>query len=179
MARTTPIGLSTAKLCVFIRVSSFGILSLRLTASIQGNADDSDDEEEEKDHLHVVEARLLEHDPLFTVDHTAERQALRKHQLLNAYVRGLAPDDPLDTYDPESLEHNSQIHLNVERIKAPEVLWQPQMGGADQAGLAEIIEHVLKGFGNAERDRLTKVRALRTRLESGLQPLISASPHRP
>lgn len=132
---------------------------LRLDSLSQGNADDSDDEEEEKDHLKAVEARLLEHDPLFTVDHTAERQTLRKHQLLNAFVRGLAPDDSLDTYDPESLEHNSQIHLNVERIRAPEVLWQPQMGGADQAGLGEIIEHVLKGFSCAQRDRLTNVKS--------------------
>ncbi|ORY89031.1 hypothetical protein BCR35DRAFT_262595 [Leucosporidium creatinivorum] len=132
------------------------IASSRPFTDAYGNADDSDDEEEEKENLKSVEARLLEHDPLFTVDHTAERQALRKHQLLNAFVRGLAPDDPLDTYDPESLEHNSQIHLNVERIRAPEVLWQPQMGGADQAGLGEIIEHVLKGFSSAERHRLTK-----------------------
>lgn len=133
------------------------VLCSHLGSLSQGNADDSDDEEDEKDHLKAVEARLLEHDPLFTIDHTAERQALRKHQLLNAFVRGLAPDDPLDTYDPESLEHNSQIHLNVERIRAPEVLWQPQMGGADQAGLGEIIEHVLRGFSSAERDRLTNV----------------------
>ena len=103
-----------------------------------------------------MESRLLEHDPNFTIDHTAERLALRKHQLLNAFVRGLSPDDPLNTYDPESLEHNSQLHLNVERIRVPEVLWQPHMGGADQAGLGEIVEHVLKQFSPSEKDRLTQ-----------------------
>ncbi|GJN92559.1 hypothetical protein Rhopal_005589-T1 [Rhodotorula paludigena] len=121
-----------------------------------GTGDDSEDEEDEQEALNSVEARLLEHDPSFTLDDTASRLAMRKHQLLNAFVRGLAPDDPLDTYDPESVEHNSQLHVNVERARVPEVLWQPHMGGLDQAGLGEVVEHVLKGFSPDERMRLTK-----------------------
>ncbi|KAI5479257.1 actin-related protein 5 [Pseudohyphozyma bogoriensis] len=120
-----------------------------------GNADDSEDEEEEVTVLKKVEDQLLEYDPTFTIDHTAERRELRRHQLLNAFVRGLSPDDPLDAYDPQSQEHNSQLHLNVERIRVPEVLWQPHMAGTDQAGLGEIIEHVLRQFSQAYRDRLT------------------------
>jgi actin-related protein 5 len=125
----------------------------------QGTGDDSEDEEDEQEALRTVESRLLEHDPKFTLDDTAERQAMRKHQLLNAFIRGLAPDDPLDTYDPESAEHNSQLHMNVERARVPEVIWQPHMAGLDQAGLAEIVEHVLRGFGEPERQRLTQVRS--------------------
>ena len=125
----------------------------------QGTGDDSEDEEDEQEALRSVESRLLEHDPKFTLDDTAERQAMRKHQLLNAFIRGLAPDDPLDTYDPESAEHNSQLHMNVERARVPEVIWQPHMAGLDQAGLAEIVEHVLRGFGEPERQRLTQVRS--------------------
>lgn len=107
--------------------------------------------------MQEIESRLLAYDPTFTIDHTAERLALRKHQVLNAFVRGLAPDDPIDTYDPNSLEHNSQLHINVERIRVPEVVFQPHIAGVDQAGLGEIIEHVLRGFTSEERDRLTKV----------------------
>ncbi|GAA5878506.1 hypothetical protein JCM8547_008434 [Rhodosporidiobolus lusitaniae] len=122
-----------------------------------GTADDSEDEEEELDSLKRIEKRLLEHDPKFTEDDTAERQAMRKHQLLNAFVHGMAPDDPLDTYDPENEPaHSSQLHVNIERIRVPEVLWQPQMGGLDQAGLGEIVEGVLKRFGEDERRRLTQ-----------------------
>lgn len=128
------------------------------TLRAQGTGDDSEDEEDEQDALNSVEARLLQHDPHFTENDTASRQALRKHQLLNAFIRGLAPDDPLDTYDPESVEHNSQLHVNLERVRVPEVLWQPHMGGLDQAGLGEIVEHVLRPFSVAERDRLTSVR---------------------
>jgi hypothetical protein len=71
----------------------------------------------------------------------------------------MAPDDPLDTYDPENNPaHASQLHVNIERIRVPEVLWQPQMGGLDQAGLGEVVEGVLKRFTEEERRRLTQVR---------------------
>lgn len=119
--------------------------------------EDDDEAEDEEDELVKVEARLLEHDPSFTIDHTAARRALRKHQLLNAFVRGVSPDDPLDAYDPESAEHNAQLHLNIERVRVPEVMWQPQMGGLDQAGLGEMVEYVLRQFSQPERDRLTNV----------------------
>ncbi|BGP34011.1 Actin-related protein 5 [Rhodotorula toruloides] len=121
-----------------------------------GTGDDSEDEEDEQEALKTVEARLLEHDPNFTLDDTAQRQAMRKNQLINAFVHGLAPDDPLDTYDPENVEHTSQLHVNVERVRVPEVIWQPHMAGLDQAGLTEVVEHVLKGFSESERRRLAQ-----------------------
>ncbi|GAA6061978.1 hypothetical protein JCM10212_005222 [Sporobolomyces blumeae] len=120
-----------------------------------GTGDDSEDEEDEMTALKAVEDRLLEHDPAFTLDDTLERLSMRKHQLVNAFVYGLAPDDPLDTYDPANVEHTSQLHVNVERVRVPEVLWQPHLGGLDQAGLAEVVEFVLKGYNEEERKRLT------------------------
>lgn len=150
-----------------------------------GNVDDSDDEDEEQTTLRVLESRLLEYDPTFTIDHTSERRALRKHQLLNAFVRGISPDDPLNTYDPQSQEHNSQLHLNVERIRVPEIVWQPHMGGIDQAGLGEIIEHVLKQFDSTDRDRLIKnifvtgantlIPNFDARLHNALRPILPVS----
>jgi actin-related protein 5 len=107
--------------------------------------------------LKLLEARLLEHDPAFTEDDTADRRSLRKHYLLNAFVRGLAPTDPLSDYDPESVEQASQLHLNVERIRVPEVIHQPHMAGLDCAGLLELVENALRHFTLEERNRLTKV----------------------
>ncbi|BGP26386.1 actin-related protein 5 [Rhodotorula toruloides] len=145
-----------------------------------GTGDDSEDEEDEQEALKTVESRLLEHDPNFTLDDTAQRQAMRKNQLINAFVHGLAPDDPLDTYDPENVEHTSQLHVNVERVRVPEVIWQPHMAGLDQAGLTEVVEHVLKGFSESGRRRLTQnifvtggntlVPNLDARLRLSLQP---------
>lgn len=119
--------------------------------------EDEDEAEDEEEELARVEARLLEHDETFTIDHTAARRALRKHQLLNAFVRGVSPGDPLDAYDPESAEHNAQLHLNIERYRVPEVVWQPHMGGLDQAGLGEMVEYVLRQFNQEDRDKLTSV----------------------
>ncbi|GAA5897144.1 uncharacterized protein JCM6883_006594 [Sporobolomyces salmoneus] len=147
-----------------------------------GNADDSEDEEDEVTSLKQVEARLLEHDPNFTLDDTAERLAMRSHQLFNSFVYGLSPDDPLDTYDPSNVEHTSQLHVNVERIRVPEVLWQPHLGGLDQAGLGEVVEYVLKRFGVKERERLmsnifvtggnTLLPNFDSRLRSSLTPVL-------
>jgi hypothetical protein len=108
--------------------------------------------------LKLIESRLLEHDPEFTEDDTADRRALRRHYLLNAFVRGLAPTDPLSDYDPErNVEQASQLHLNMERIRVPEVIYEPHMAGLDCAGLLEIIENMLRHFSLDERNRLTKV----------------------
>ncbi|GAA5980993.1 hypothetical protein JCM11641_001422 [Rhodosporidiobolus odoratus] len=117
---------------------------------------DSEDEEDDQETLKQIESRLLEFDSSFSLDSTYARQQARKHALLNAFIRGMHPDDPLDTYDPENTPaHASQLHVNVERVRVPEVLWQPGMGGLEQAGLAEVVEGVLRGFTGEERRRLT------------------------
>ncbi|KAK4057110.1 Nuclear actin-protein involved in chromatin remodeling [Microbotryomycetes sp. JL221] len=147
-----------------------------------GPADNSEDEEDDQENLRQIEAKLLEHDPNFTAENTAERQAMRRHALLNAFTRGLAPNDPFGTYDSDSPEHNTQLHVNIERIRVPEVLWQPHIGGMDQAGLAETIENILRSFTPSERDRLTKnvfvtggntlVPGFDERLRASMQPFL-------
>jgi actin-related protein 5 len=127
----------------------------------KGGADDSEEEEEVQSALKGVEKQLLEHDPSFTLDDTAERRSLRKHHLLNAFVRGMAPDDPLSSHDPENPEHTSRLHLNIERLRAVEPLFQPSMAGVDQAGMAELVEHVFKQFNAADRERLASVSIIR------------------
>lgn len=39
-----------------------------------------------------------------------------------------------------------QLHVGIERIRAPELLFQPSMIGSGEAGLAETIEFVLRGY---------------------------------
>lgn len=119
--------------------------------------EDSEAEEEEQTNLQKLETTLLQYDPDFDVNDTAARQAIKKQMLLNAFVRGMSPDDPLDSYDPNNPEHAAQLHLNVERIRVPEVTYQPSLAGVDSAGLLEVIELILKSFTPAERDRLTSV----------------------
>jgi len=39
-----------------------------------------------------------------------------------------------------------QLHVGVERFRAPELIFQPSMSGLTDAGLAETIGWVLKGY---------------------------------
>ena len=114
----------------------------------------SDDEEEEDPAaaLKTVESELLKFDPEFSEANTFEAQNDWSKSVMHAFLRGARP------FDPESQREANQIHLNVERIRVPEVVFQPSIAGVDQAGLAEIIEGVALGrFTDAdERAALLK-----------------------
>jgi actin-related protein 5 len=99
----------------------------------------SDDEEEEDLNagLKTIEAQLLKHDPNFTEQSTREAQSDWTKSMIHAFLRGPWP------FDPESQREMHQIHLNVERIRVPEVVFQPSIAGLDQAGLVEIAAGIL------------------------------------
>jgi actin-related protein 5 len=104
------------------------------------------DEEEEEDPaaaLRSLEAELLRHDPGFTERETFDAQNDWTKSLIHAFLRGARPSDP------ESQKEAHQIHLNVERIRVPEVIFQPGIAGVDQAGLVEILEGIVMGRPNA------------------------------
>jgi len=45
-----------------------------------------------------------------------------------------------------SPEQQFQMHLNVERIRIPEILFQPSIVGIDQGGLAQTFKHLVNRF---------------------------------
>lgn len=100
----------------------------------------SDDEEPESDpvaELLTVEKELLQYDDGFTQNDTLEAQNDWKKSLMHAFIRGsLIPDE-------DSQRDFHQLHLNVERIRVPEVIFQPSLAGVDQAGVVEIIEGIV------------------------------------
>ncbi|PSN34515.1 Actin-related protein 5 [Blattella germanica] len=66
-------------------------------------------------------------------------------------------EDVLRRHDPDFEGSNSsgtggttaethQLHVGIERIRAPEILFQPSMIGSGEAGLAETIDFVLRGY---------------------------------
>ena len=99
----------------------------------------SDDEEEEDlgASLKTLEAELLKHDPDFTDQHTLDAQTDWTKSLVHAFLRGPRP------FDPGSQAEAHQLHLNVERIRVPEVIFQPSIAGLDQAGIVEIAADIL------------------------------------
>ncbi|KAG0151386.1 hypothetical protein CROQUDRAFT_71845 [Cronartium quercuum f. sp. fusiforme G11] len=124
-------------------------------------ADESADEEDEILELLSVEKQLLEYDSAFTIEHTNERQNLKRQSLLHAFYKGISPthDDSnmivaaLETEG--NVEQNAQLHINVERIRVPEPLYQPHVAGVDHAGLVEAVQYVLKEFSQDVQDQLT------------------------
>lgn len=123
---------------------------------------------------------MLKHDPNFTINDTIAKRAVAKQKLLNAFVRGMAPDDPIDSFDAANPEQAAQLHLNVERIRVPEVICQPSLGGVDSAGIIEVIEHILRQFSAPERDRLTQVSAkryLQMTMADAFLPCTECVPH--
>ncbi|ESN91786.1 hypothetical protein HELRODRAFT_70073, partial [Helobdella robusta] len=72
----------------------------------------------------------------------------------------------LQEYDPEfrkidpsesaDLNEYYQIHVALEQIRIPELVYQPSMMGSEQAGLCEGIGHVLRQFNNEQQLRLVQ-----------------------
>lgn len=112
-----------------------------------GDVSDEDEEEDLPASLKNIEALLLEHDPAFAEHNTLEARSDWTQSLVHAFLRGPRP------FDPESQKEAHQLHLNVERVRVPEVLFQPAIAGVDQAGLVEIAADIVVQRLAAPRDR--------------------------
>ncbi|EGX92890.1 chromatin remodeling complex subunit (Arp5), putative [Cordyceps militaris CM01] len=102
--------------------------------------DNSDDEHEEEDlsaRLRGLEQELLRYDPDFSYENTQEAQLDWSRSLLHAFTRGPRP------VNGGSQAELYQVHLNVERIRVPEVVFRPSIAGVDQSGVVESAGDVL------------------------------------
>lgn len=102
-----------------------------------GEQSDDDEEEDLSVNLKSLEQQLLQYDPEFTEESTKAAQSDWTNSLVHAFLRGPWP------FDPESQREMHQLHLNVERIRVPEVVFQPSIAGLDQAGIVEIAADIL------------------------------------
>ncbi|KAH8173148.1 actin domain-containing protein [Sarocladium implicatum] len=101
------------------------------------NSDDEQEEEDLNSNLRNLEQELLQYDPSFDYEDTQEAQSDWSRSLLHAFARGPRP------FDPSSQAELAQIHLNVERIRVPEVVFRPSIAGVDQGGVVEITGDIL------------------------------------
>ncbi|KAK3369067.1 ARP5-like protein [Lasiosphaeria ovina] len=112
------------------------------SVAMGANKGDSDDEEEGEEDLEAsvkaLEQDLLEYDKDFTYENTLEAQKDWTKSLLHAFRYGPRP------FDAGSSAEAHRLHLNVERIRVPEVLFQPSaIAGIDQAGIVEMASDIL------------------------------------
>ena len=114
-----------------------------------GDQSEEDEEEDLGAGLKNIEAQLLKYDPSFNESQTLKAQSDWTKSLIHAFLRGPRP------FDSESQQEAHQIHLNVERIRVPEVLFQPAIAGLDQAGLVEIAADIINHGVNDVHDQKT------------------------
>lgn len=144
-------------------------------------ADQSDEEEEDlMGRLTELEGELLRFDDDFVYEDTFAAKSDWSKSLLHAFERGPRP------FDAASAAEANQIHLNVERIRVPEVVFQPAIAGLDQAGLVQIAGDIVnqRMSGHAARAQMlqdvfctggnTMFTGFSQRLEDGLRALIDA-----
>jgi len=108
----------------------------------------SSDEEDDFDQLKIVEQKLLQFDPTFTIEHTHAAISSQRSALLSAFK---------PVYEDGDLRGNARIHLTTERWRVCETWFSPNLAGVDSAGLGEIIQNVLMRFTEAEKGRLVNV----------------------
>lgn len=110
-----------------------------------------------------LEEELLKFDPnfhhedTFAASQTFDWRNLVLHKFIHGprqnitiamQAEGINPDE-IDNH-PEIIRKNHQIHVNVERIRVPEILFQPHIAGLDQAGISEILSDLLnRSFGSS------------------------------
>ncbi|KAK4134364.1 ARP5-like protein [Trichocladium antarcticum] len=156
------------------------------SVAMGANKGDSDDEEEGEEDLESavrsLEADLLTYDKDFSYEQTLDAQKDWSKSLLHAFRHGPRP------FDPSSPAETHRLHLNVERIRVPEVLFQPTaIAGVDQAGIVEIagdiltqrLSGILPNSDDFLRDIFltggnTLFQGFDERLRAGLTPLLPA-----
>lgn len=109
------------------------------------------EEEEEEDldaEMKTLEAQLLKFDPSFSESKTMAAQNDWTKSLMHVFLHGPRP------FNAESQQETHQLHLNVERIRVPEVVFQPAIAGLDQAGIVNIAADMANhGMANPQ-DRI-------------------------
>ncbi|KAI8988523.1 hypothetical protein BDF20DRAFT_337377 [Mycotypha africana] len=139
--------------------------------------DESDEEEEDLSELNQYESLLLQYDPEFLPEHRYENQSSPTNTLMHLLARGVYP-----TYDPQDLEQSYQLHVNIERVRVPEVLFQPSIIGLDQSGLIESVQNIVRSFDSTTVKKsmmanvfltggYTKVMGLQERIHASLQSI--------
>lgn len=135
------------------------------------NAVDPEEEEEEQNLISQLETELRKHDPKFELD-LAEKAADWRKSTIHMFLRG-----PRE-FDIESQAQSYQMHMNIERIRVPEVLFQPAIAGVDQAGLVEVVGDMILRSSHSLANNIVltggnaSLPGLSTRLHSGIRSML-------
>jgi actin-related protein 5 len=115
--------------------------------------DDEDTEAEEEDESKLIqfEELLLKYDDNFHPEDVLDVQKTADNSVLYRFHHGA------HNFDAEDLAQQHQLHVNVERVKVPEVLLQPTIAGLDHSGVVGVILEILKHFSPEQQQLMIKV----------------------
>eukprot|EP00158_Paraphelidium_tribonemae_P009883 Partr_v1_DN28990_c1_g1_i1_m25609 putative chromatin remodeling complex subunit (Arp5) len=114
------------------------------------NEAESEDEDDQKK-LDHYEDLLLQYDPEFMTDEDMELSE-RKNSLYHRLIHGQS-----GYTEPNDQAAMHQLHMNIERIRVPEIFFQPHIIGIDEAGIVENLETILSLFSEQERTLMVQV----------------------
>ncbi|TPX57687.1 hypothetical protein PhCBS80983_g03653 [Powellomyces hirtus] len=112
--------------------------------------EDDSDEDLDATELNKLDEMLLVHDPEFVSENPFDGGRPFSNTVIYQLAHGT---HAVDLAEPAI---QSQIHLNVERIRVPEVFFQPRIVGLDQAGLVETVDDILKRFDPGQQELMAK-----------------------
>ncbi|XBW38667.1 hypothetical protein QEN19_004255 [Hanseniaspora menglaensis] len=99
-----------------------------------------------------LEQLLLEFDLSFSVEHTLNHKLENtwRKSIMHRFLRG--PNKYNDT-----LKEHNQLHLNIERIKPMETLFNPYIQGVSQIGITDICRNIIFGKRSRITDREVEI----------------------
>lgn len=71
-------------------------------------------------------------------------------------------DEIIKAHDPSGMDEGHapgeahQLHIGIERFRAPELIFKPYMQGSSEAGLSEVISYVISLFGADDQQKLAE-----------------------
>lgn len=143
------------------------------------NDSESEGEEEDTTALRALESELLTYDPNFSEADTIDAKADPGKSLLHAFHHG-----PYDPDRKHELAMDYQLHLNIERIRAPEIIFTPSLVGMDQCGLIEMVKDILTRITPSQQSSVvrdfyttggtTLIPGFNERLKGDLQSILPA-----
>lgn len=120
------------------------------------NANLVEEQEGTYNSIQSIEEDLLKYDPNFHHEDTLEasRTFDWKNLVLHKFIHGPRPNVTLAMQSqgldadqianhPDIIQKSHQMHLNIERIRVPEIFFEPHIAGLDQAGITEILSDLL------------------------------------
>ncbi|KAJ1810850.1 Nuclear actin-protein involved in chromatin remodeling, partial [Coemansia sp. RSA 2598] len=120
--------------------------------------EEAEDDEEDEVELEKYDKQLQQYAPDYLESLDRAARAKIEGTTMYRFTEGCQPailEKPAAPYKPDNativarVAREYQLHLNVERIRVPEIIFRPSLVGLDQAGLLETVEGIIKHAGRA------------------------------